>query len=204
MPNNPKTGCLTTMRKFIANTAGVAMIEFAFLAPLLVLMALGTFEVGRSIVVHKRFQRAVAMVGDLVAREQFLGTTNTEAQAELAGIVRAAEHVMWPYDAAPLKIAVMQIFAPQANPDSTTVKWTFQHNAAPVATCGTLKAMPSSGMIVGNTYAILIEAEYQYAPAIKNIIPFNWTSRPFKDTVANAPRNNCVEYASRACSSACP
>lgn len=199
-----KTGCLLKLRKFGAATAGVAMIEFAALAPLLVLMALGTFEVGRSIVVHKRFQRAVAMVGDLVAREEFLGTTTTEAQSELQGIIRAAEHVMWPYDAAPLKIAVMQLSAPAANPENTSVKWGFQHNAAAIATCGTSKAMPSTGMIVGGNYAILIEAQYQYAPAIKNIIPFNWTSKPFKDTVVNSPRHSCVRYASRECYDPCP
>ncbi len=102
MTTPPRRQTFAIVRRFFVNTAGVAMIEFAFIAPLLVVMAFGTFEVARSILVHKRFQRATAMVGDLVAREEVLGGNKDESEDQLEGIIKAAEQAMWPYDTAPL------------------------------------------------------------------------------------------------------
>lgn len=188
-------------QRFVSNVKGVAMIEFAAILPLVLLMALGTFEVGRSVMAHKRFQRAVAMVGDLVAREQDIGTNADEAAAELAGIIRAAEHAMWPYETEPLKIAVMQISAPpNPNSNQTSVAWSYQHNSATVTACGGLKAMPSTGMINGGGYAILVEGEYEYKPIIKNILPISWKTSPFRDIVVNSPRHsNCIKFGHTQC-----
>ncbi len=65
----------TSVRRFFANSSGVAAVEFAYLAPLLMLMTFGTIEVARALTVHKRFQRATAMVGELIAREESLGAS---------------------------------------------------------------------------------------------------------------------------------
>jgi Flp pilus assembly protein TadG len=52
-----------SMRTFLLNSSGVAAVEFALLAPLLMLMTFGTFEITRALIAHKRFQRATAIVG---------------------------------------------------------------------------------------------------------------------------------------------
>ncbi len=204
MTTKPRRQTFATIRRFFVNTAGVAMIEFAFIAPLLVVMAFGTFEVARSILVHKRFQRATAMVGDLVAREEALGANTTESVNQLKGIVVAAEQAMWPYDTAPLKIGITQIRAAINNAATTTVAWSFSHNGKAVQACPASKAMPTAGMIVAGGYAIMVEAEYQYTPILENFAPITWSGKPFKDTVTNSPRNNCVEYGGIACTGACP
>ena len=51
---------------FKENCAGVAAVEFAYLLPLLIMMTYGVIEASRAVMMHKRFQRSVAMVGDLV------------------------------------------------------------------------------------------------------------------------------------------
>lgn len=204
MTTKPRRQTFALIRRFFVNTAGVAMIEFAFIAPLLVVMAFGTFEVARSILVHKRFQRATAMVGDLVAREEALGASPAESVAQLQGIIKAAEHAMWPYDKAPLKMAITQIRAAIGDAANTTVAWSFSHNGKAVQSCPSSKSMPSTGMIVAGGYAIMVEAEYQYTPILQNFAPITWSGKPFKDTVTNSPRNNCVEYGGIACTGACP
>ncbi len=193
-------------RRFVSNAKGVAMIEFAAILPLVLLMALGTFEVGRSVVVHKRFQRAVAMVGDLVTREKFIGTDAEQAGRELDGMVLAAKHVMWPYETEPLKIAVMQIYSPPApNSDQTTVAWSHGETSETPKVCGELKAMPSAGMIGAGGYAILVEGEYEYKPVIKNILPVDWTTERFRDEVVNSPRqSNCIAYGHATKCKTCP
>lgn len=89
------------LQSFLDNRNGVAAIEFAFLCPILMLMTFGTFEMTRAVVVHKRFQRATAMVGDLVAREQQLGTTPSNAPDAFDGIMRSIGQVMAPYSVSP-------------------------------------------------------------------------------------------------------
>jgi len=100
------------------NQSGVAAIEFAMLAPLLMLMTWGTLEIARGVMTHKRFQRVVAMVGDLVAREKQLGTTSTEAKAELAGIMESAKNVMLPFSTTPLKVAILSVRSSPNPPNS--------------------------------------------------------------------------------------
>lgn len=71
---------ISQFRSLLRESSGVAAVEFAFLAPLLMLMTFGTFEITRALIVHKRFQKATAMIGDLVAREQQLGETSADAK----------------------------------------------------------------------------------------------------------------------------
>ena len=99
------------IRGFLADASGIAAVEFAYIAPLLMLMTFGTFEISRALIVHKRFQRATAMVGDLVSREEQLGATYPEAKAALDGIMLSAQHVMEPYTSTPLRMAITQLRA---------------------------------------------------------------------------------------------
>ena len=125
--------------RFGASTAGVAAIEFAYLAPLLIIATFGTFEVARAVLMHKRFQRVSAMVGDLVAREQQIGTNQTEASTEMAGIFASAQQVMKPFSSSSLKISVMSVRAKSDDPTKTKIEWSkgYQGGAEP-AQCAEL------------------------------------------------------------------
>jgi Flp pilus assembly protein TadG len=173
------------VRSFTAATAGVALIEFAAIAPLLMLMTFGTLEIGRAIMVHKRFQRATAMVGDLVAREKCV------TAVDLTGIARAAGHVMWPYDTAPLKFRVHSISIPSnAGPNESVgiVEWGWAHNGMSKSEAGDPKSLPSAGLVVAGNTGVMVEAEYDYTPLLLNLIPAVSTTRSYVDTVVNAPR----------------
>lgn len=171
------------IRSFAIATGGVALIEFALIVPILMLMTFGTLEIGRAIVVHKRFQRATAMVGDLVARETKV------TQQDLNGIIQAANHVMWPYDTAPLKIAIHSIDIQNNNSPNGTVLWAFAHNGKSTSACGGQKALPSTGMVTAGNTGIMVESEYLYKPMLKDLVPGISTERTFTDTVVNAPRD---------------
>lgn len=194
-------------RRFMTATAGVAAIEFAYLAPLLMIMAFGTFETARAVLMHRRFQRVTAMVGYLVARETQLGTNQTEATAELNGIMRSAEHVMKPYSTGPLKVGIMSIRASAANANVTTVEWSYSYQGKAVPNCPAPKAMPAAGMLEKGNAAIMVEAQYVYTPIIANIatiVPGLQNTMTWNDTIAHAPRNNCIDYAGMNCSAGCP
>lgn len=206
MTIRPVRSFLVTLRNLRKSQSGVAAIEFAMLAPLLMLMTWGTLEISRAVMTHKRFQRVVAMVGDLVSREKQLGTNATEAKAELAGIMESAKNVMRPFSTAPLKVGIMSVRAAPNPPNQTTIEWSYAFQSASVPSCPAPKGVPA-GMITPGNAAIVVEASYTYTPMLANLA-VGWggwgASMTWTDTITNSPRNSCVDYAGMNCTGGCP
>ena len=187
------------LHQFKDNCAGVAAVEFAYLLPLLILMTYGVLETSRGVMMHKRFQRSVAMVGDLVAREETIGDDAQAANAEMGGLMKAAENAMRPYATASLKMGITAIEADPNNATITKVAWSYSHNGYTTAACGATKAMPAAGMITKGNSAILVEAQYTYTPILTNLVPGFKVSLQWNDQIANTPRSRCPNFAGKNC-----
>lgn len=185
---------VSAAKRFVDDAKGVAAIEFAYLVPILMLMTFGTFEVSRALIMHKRFQRATAMVGDLVAREQQLGDNWTESQAALDGILRAAEQVMAPYSSTALSMGIYQLRADSNDPPDTTVEWSYSYNGMSVTACPSPKDMPADGMISSNNAAVLVESSYQYTPFLLNLPAAIMSAASWSDSMVFSPRDGSVDY----------
>ena len=109
--SSPRARLAPAVMGFWRNAKGSAAIEFAYLAPLLLLMLLATVEIGRAVNIDRHFTMATATAGDLVAREEFLGNTSTEAQTNLESMMKSIEHIMQPYDVSDLKMAIFSVRA---------------------------------------------------------------------------------------------
>lgn len=192
------------IRGFLDDVSGIAAVEFAYIAPLLMLMTFGTFEISRALIVNKRFQRATAMVGDLVSREEQLGATYPEAKAALDGIMLSAQHVMEPYTSTPFRIAITQLRASSSDPKNTNVEWSYSYNGMPVTKCPLAKNMPAWNMITKGNAAIVVEAQYQYTPLLTNIIPNLIKQMNWSDTMAFSPRYGSVFYGQAMQNTVCP
>jgi Flp pilus assembly protein TadG len=192
------------IRGFLADLSGIAAVEFAYIAPLLMLMTFGTFEISRALIAHKRFQRAAAMVGDLVSREEQLGATYPEAKAALDGIMLSAQHIMEPYSSTPLKMAITQLRASSTDATKTNVEWSYSYNGMPVTNCPLAKNMPAWNMITKGNAAIVIEAQYQYTPLLTNIIPGLIKQMSWSDTMTFSPRYGSVFYGQAMQNTTCP
>ena len=192
------------LRSVLSDVSGTAAIEFAYLVPLLMLMTFGTFEMARALMAHKRFQRATAMVGDLVAREEELGTTPSEAVSALDGIMRSVQNTMAPYSATPLKMGVTQLRASSTDATKTTVEWSYSYNSMSVMSCGQSKSMPATNMVTAGNAAIVVEARYQYTPLLTNIIPGLITQMNWSDTMTYTPRYGSVFYGQATQNTKCP
>jgi Flp pilus assembly protein TadG len=187
---------------FSRNCRGVAAVEFAVLLPVLVLMTLGVAEGTRAIMAHKKFQKAVALIGDLVSREEIIGTDLPGAQLAMAGMMNSAKQAMYPYDPAQLSLAVSAISS-NITTGAQTVAWAYKYNGYTATSCPGAKQMPDAAMLVPGNAAILVEAEYKYTPIISGLIPgFNGVMT-FKEVMPYAPRGQCPNYAGHQCTT-CP
>jgi Flp pilus assembly protein TadG len=195
------------LRSLASDASGVVAIEFALIAPLLMVMTFGTFEVSRALIVHKRFQRSVAMVGDLVSREEQLGTTYDEAKAQLSLTMAAAVHAMLPYSATPLEIGVYQFRAKSTDATLTRVEWSYAYHNMPIQNCSltyTTNSLVPAGLLSTGDAAIIINATYQYNPLLTNIIPGLVKQMTWTNTMTFSPRYGSVFYGQATQNTTCP
>ena len=198
MTSKFRQAAIAQFQRFKLNTAGVAAIEFAFLLPILVILMLGVTEASHAIIAHKRFQKAVSMMGDLVSREDTIGSDVSSAQGTMNGMMEAAKQAMYPYNIATLKMGITAIKA-DPNTGAQTVAWSYSYNSFPVTACSGSKSMPAAGMITNGNSAVLVEAQYTYTPIISGLVPGFGGNLIFNDKIANAPRGQCPDYAGKKC-----
>lgn len=83
------------VENFRKESEGVAAVEFAFLAPLMLLMYLGTLEVSNAISANRKLSRSAYTVGDLIT--QFTSSNSCMTKSQMNNIVDIADKIMYPY-----------------------------------------------------------------------------------------------------------
>lgn len=205
--NAPSGTFMQRMRRFAIDRKGVAAVEFAYIAPILILALFGTVEVSRAVMMHKRFQRVSAMIGDLVSREQSIGAAPGEAAGILNGMMTSAQQVMYPFSAANLRIEVNSLRAKStgADPLPTRSEWTYRSQTGTAVSTCTDKAMPADGMVTAGNTAIVVDATYSYAPLLSKLIPGFQNAMTWSDTITHSPRRaSCVGFEGKNCGELCP
>jgi Flp pilus assembly protein TadG len=172
---------------------GAAATEFAFLAPLLMLMLLGTIEVGRAISMDRHLTMATSTASDLVAREESLGETTSEAQTNLNAMMDSIQYMMKPYDASTLKMGVFQVRASPDDASDTRVDWSYSHNGYAVPSKCDTYTLPS-GLIDKGASVIVVKSSYVFHPLFADFVPGFSGNMTWNDTSIHSPRNSCVDY----------
>src|SRR3569833_925592 len=126
--NSMATATRSRIASFFGDVRGTAAIEFAQIAPVLLLMLLATIETGRAFNLNRHFNSAADMAGDLVAREEYMGTSTGDALSNLNGMMASIGQIMQPYDASLLQLAVISVQASVSNASDTRVQWTYSYN----------------------------------------------------------------------------
>lgn len=201
------TRTISRIRSLVSDASGVAAIEFAIIAPVLMVMTFGTFEMSRALIVHKRFQKAAAIVGDLVSRQEQLGTSYDDAKAQLALMMSAAVQAMVPYSATPLQIGIYQFRAKSTDATQTRVEWSYAYHDMPVQSCSltyTTNSLVPPNLLSKGDAAVIIDASYQYTPLLTNIIPGVVKQMTWSNTLTFSPRYGSVFYGQATQNTTCP
>src|SRR3990172_963593 len=184
-------------RSFGSDANGVAAVEFAYVAPIILLMLIGIVEVSRAVSIDRRFGLVTSMVADLVAREKSM------TSADLNAVYKIVDQIMSPYDTSTLKLAVIPVKASPSDASTTrvypaTTNRPSLNGASQPAKCAGYTL--SSGLVAKGASVIVVESSYTYKPLIANYIygEANWT-----DKAIASPRNSCVVFDGYNCVSTC-
>jgi len=187
-----KSAGIAASRSFWRHERGNAAIEFGIVAPLLLLMLLGTVELGRAIATDRHFGSAVASTGDLVAREEYLGEDRGAASNNLKDMMTSIQHLMRPYDPSTLQLVIYSVKASADDPGKGKVEWSYPYGLDAKAQCSDY-ALPADVVPPGGS-VIVVEAEYTFTPLFGDFIPGLGSGKPWSETSYHSPRNSCVDY----------
>ena len=80
---------------FVKNSQAVAAVEFALIAPILLILFIGTVEISLLVSVDRKISRTSSSIADLVAQGEDL--TSSAGIANLRSIFGVTERIMYPY-----------------------------------------------------------------------------------------------------------
>ncbi len=157
---------VSKFRKFIDDCRGLAAIEFAFIAPVMIVVYMGAVEVSQVLTLDRRITAIASATSDLVAQEQDIDN------ALMTDILTAASSMIVPYNPVPVTIVVTSIQSDLAT-GNTTVDWSDSLNTG-ARTPDAAITVPA-GLLAPGECVILTEVSYMYDPIIGHIIPQGFT-----------------------------
>lgn len=135
---------------------GVAALEFALIAPIVLFMYVGVVEVGNLLTVQRRVESVVSTAADLTAQVKKV------SDSDLSDISDASKSILAPYDTTQLKIVISSVVADASN--NGKVAWSYSKNGS-VRAVGSAYALPP-GTTEANSSVIVAEVTYAYQPVL--------------------------------------
>lgn len=160
----------------IADRSGLALTEFAFTFPVLLLLFLGGYQMSDAIACKRKVGIANRTIADLGTRYKQV------AAADVDTVLSAAVQVMLPYSAAQAQVRLSEVYTDAAG--KTTVVWSRGRNTAPLVK-GSTVALPAT-LRTNGSYLLLSEIVYAYNPGVSFSIVGR---RTLTDSLFMSPRN---------------
>jgi Flp pilus assembly protein TadG len=143
--------------RFKASRHGVAAVEFALIAPVMLLMLLGTYEVAQAIAAKRKAVLTATTVANIVTQYTSISATLT-----MPDILNASASVLTPFAAANAIVVVSSISIDAQG--KATIAWSQALNGA-ARPVGQVVVIPAA-LDVPNTSLIFGETTYSYTPDI--------------------------------------
>jgi Flp pilus assembly protein TadG len=142
---------------FVRAHGGVAAVEFAMIAPVMLLLLLGTFEVSQGIAAKRKVVLTASTVANIVTQY-----SSISASQQMPDILSAADTVLTPFASSNAVVTVSSI-----NIDAqgkATIGWSKALNGSARAV-GQAVTVPAA-LAVANTSLIFGETTYSYTPVV--------------------------------------
>jgi Flp pilus assembly protein TadG len=155
-------GTMARLASLFRDRRGVAAIEFAFIAPILLALYFVTMEVAQAIETNKKVGRIASMVADLITQQQSVSRTDVDA------IMQIGAAIIQPYNRTTPSIFVTAIEISNEASPKAKVAWSRKLvNGA--ASADVAKGQPISvpeKLLIAGTFLVRVEAQLDYRPVI--------------------------------------
>jgi Flp pilus assembly protein TadG len=170
---------LTRFFRAARNEDGLAAIEFAFIAPVLVTMFIGTVEVTDALTCRSKVTTLASTAADLVAQDDDISNT------EMTNIFNTLNSVLFPYSTTTVKIRITSII--ENGSGGYKVAWSDGYNMT-ANTVGAAMTVPS-GVVASGGSVIKTEVTYTYSSSTAKLITGGLT---MTDTFYARPRKVAI------------
>lgn len=138
--------------------SGIALIEFALIIPVLIVLLLGMIEFGEIFIVDRRVTAAASSAADLVAR------TDVVSDEQLNDIGLAVREILKPFPDQQLGIVITSVIADEDN--STTVGWSWSHGTGVSARAEGDQVTLPNNLTEPHSSVIMAEVRYPFSPTV--------------------------------------
>jgi Flp pilus assembly protein TadG len=146
--------------RLVPDNRGVAAVEFALIAPLLLAMYFVTMEVAQGIEANKKVGRVGSMVADLITQQSEI------TPADLKAIMEIGESILQPYNRSEPKIVVTAINITPDPGSTVEVAWSGKiENGNFTKDTVTTASVPPALNLPG-TFLVRVESSLDYKPLI--------------------------------------
>jgi Flp pilus assembly protein TadG len=174
---------LKTLIRFLKAKNGLAAIEFAFIAPVMGTLLVGTIEACNALQCKQKVTSVASSVADLVAQ------TKSVSSSDIANIFSAANEVTYPFPSSGSSIVVSSVVSDGTG--NGTVAWSQAQNGTALAVNSAVSVptglMTASACAKGACSVILAQVTYSYSSPLGKIFVGTTT---MSDTFYARPRQS--------------
>ena len=162
MSTGEETGRVSALKRFWRDRKGVAALEFALIAPLLLCMYFITMEVAQGIETDKKIGRVGSMVADLVTQQQQV------TKADIDAIMAIGEATIQPYGRSKPSIEVTAIQITDETTPKVKVVWSRKlvNGVFSVASAKDSITTVPTALKVKGSFLIRVQSSLAYKPVV--------------------------------------
>lgn len=172
---------MSRWQQIVRDERGSAVVDFAFLLPILLMLFIGVVEVTNVLRLDRKVVAAAQTTADLVSQRR------TVNDAQLADILRAAELIFEPFPATPHSVGIVGVrFNP--NTGAPEVDWSKSKNGGSIPNALTL----ATGLGPPGEGVVVVRVAYSYTPVF---FDFVMSAATIEETAVLRPRRSTtVEF----------
>jgi Flp pilus assembly protein TadG len=148
---------LQAIRRFGKANKGLAAVEFALLAPMMIFLLFGSVDLIDALASAKRVELASVSLADVVSRDTEV------SDDEIDGLWAALDLLMFPDPSLTMDVRVTSVRIVTAT--RAEVVWSEGRNAYGPLSTGAVITLPA-GMMRAGTSLIMTEARYEFEPPV--------------------------------------
>ncbi len=173
---------LASLKAFLHDRRGVSAIEFALVAPILIMAYLGLSELTLGMMASRKASHLAATIGDLAAQSETLSSAN------ITDLFAIGTSMLQPFATTGKALKVRLTSVTMQSTNKATVDWSAVQNMTAYSKGAVISAITTSQIAQGQSL-MMTEVEYDYTSPIGNFLP---GQSAFKYTFYHHPRNGAM------------